>query len=791
MRKITSLMTLLLLFAVCGVKAQSVTFTPGTLQNTTPVASPADLKDGGYYLIYGSRMKRIIKQENPNSNNVSSVALNINATGLENALCLFRLEKEETTDGSYKFAIKSADGRYLQSSNSPKVDDTRQVFTITDNDGANIDGVEIQALLIQNPNGSYFADSWNYMSAWGNPADKSCKYQLFEVEPDIAEVLTYVNTTINFSDDKGNSKTIQQVYENNTTVTLPSSDFMTPSVTQITPSVENYTFNISYVNTLPFTLSKVENGQLVNPTWYKLTLRGSKYVGYRPYNLSNGNYQLTTDATQTNSSAYLWTISGDPFENSFEMHNIVYGAAKSINTNQKLDNSGTKWDALKNDTGFILRQKGTAYNCINDVSGTLGYWNSTWATTDAGSTFRVAAIATTEEIAAAEATFMQDMSTALTNMKGENSYIDGKRVGTYAEDPTQKFNEAETALASATTAAEADAPLLALRQYLNNNFVNIVAGKYYRFENKARPVEGAQLYARTDGGNTYFSTAAGKSDVETLIQVVADGGNLKFYNPNYKVYMQLPANSSEAVVPANAISEASKAEIATVGGGECRVKLAGHFTTINNAANLVYYDIDEPASRWRISTVEDVTVAIDDLGYVTRNYPFSVDLTAAREAGLQVYTVKAESATAALLEEFSGNVLAKEQPVLFYSATTGSFSLPISGEEGEIPAVNSLSGTLAPKAVTENAYILSGNSADTFGFYQLNPESNVVAANRAYLVSTSNAPVLKLNPGDATGIENVENAKSDSTWYTIDGRRVAQPAKGIYVNSRGQKVLFK
>ena len=44
--------------------------------------------------------------------------------------------------------------------------------------------------------------------------------------------------------------------------------------------------------------------------------------------------------------------------------------------------------------------------------------------------------------------------------------------------------------------------------------------------------------------------------------------------------------------------------------------------------------------------------------------------------------------------------------------------------------------------------------------------------------------------GEATGIEAVKDAQEDGVWYTIQGVRVAQPTKGLYIHN-GKKVVIK
>ncbi len=68
-------------------------------------------------------------------------------------------------------------------------------------------------------------------------------------------------------------------------------------------------------------------------------------------------------------------------------------------------------------------------------------------------------------------------------------------------------------------------------------------------------------------------------------------------------------------------------------------------------------------------------------------------------------------------------------------------------------------------------------------------------ANRAYLaVPTSelgNAPALGFGFDDeTTSIQNIERTISDNQYYTLDGRRVAEPTKGIYIIN-GKKVVVK
>ena len=88
-------------------------------------------------------------------------------------------------------------------------------------------------------------------------------------------------------------------------------------------------------------------------------------------------------------------------------------------------------------------------------------------------------------------------------------------------------------------------------------------------------------------------------------------------------------------------------------------------------------------------------------------------------------------------------------------------------------------------------YILSTNASGVVGFYLA--AGKTIPKNRAYLSTTSTgAPALDMNWGEGTtGIVNVNRETMiNNQYYTLDGRRVAQPTKGLYIFN-GKKVVIK
>ena len=124
------------------------------------------------------------------------------------------------------------------------------------------------------------------------------------------------------------------------------------------------------------------------------------------------------------------------------------------------------------------------------------------------------------------------------------------------------------------------------------------------------------------------------------------------------------------------------------------------------------------------------------------------------------------------------------------ATTTGSaINVPafISGDADDV-STNKMAGSATETtAIAANAgYILSD------GVFQ--PASaGTLPAGKAYLniaVASAHPLSLDFGDGDVTGIENLTPALSqgEGAWYDLQGRRVAQPAKGLYIVN-GKKVL--
>lgn len=139
------------------------------------------------------------------------------------------------------------------------------------------------------------------------------------------------------------------------------------------------------------------------------------------------------------------------------------------------------------------------------------------------------------------------------------------------------------------------------------------------------------------------------------------------------------------------------------------------------------------------------------------------------------------------------------------------------GDEAPVPSNNRLCGTFFGEAINgltvkdgtgaernvtrDNIRAFNINTADSrnpIGFYKLNNTVTTIPGNKAFLVLTNAEAqakgfVLEFEDGGTTGIETIENSKhstEDGVYYDLQGRRVENPTRGVYIVN-GKKVVIK
>ena len=191
-------------------------------------------------------------------------------------------------------------------------------------------------------------------------------------------------------------------------------------------------------------------------------------------------------------------------------------------------------------------------------------------------------------------------------------------------------------------------------------------------------------------------------------------------------------------------------------------------------------------------SVTSRSVTIGTTGYATFGYPFAVDLSGLVD-GQDAYTVTV-SGTKAQLTSVKGKKIPAGTGIILEGS--GNVTIPLTTESTYDVTGNELlvsDGTVTGDGNT--IYVLANDSKGV-GFYLLQNDDKL-AAGKAYLVVSGGAARQFIGFGDdneTTGITMVQGegfmVNGSDNYYDLQGRRVAQPTKGLYVVN-GKKVIIK
>jgi len=159
-------------------------------------------------------------------------------------------------------------------------------------------------------------------------------------------------------------------------------------------------------------------------------------------------------------------------------------------------------------------------------------------------------------------------------------------------------------------------------------------------------------------------------------------------------------------------------------------------------------------------------------------------------AGTQVFAVNL-TGTAITMTEITDGIVNSGQGVVLKNTSASITMTPNASASAGDYSTNSLTGTMTSITNPGNAYVLNYKAATGAGFYKLSA-SGTIGANKAYLVSGAGAPEFFSLDGGTTGIDAtlMNSEKVNSVVYDLQGRRVSQPAKGLYIVN-GKKVIIK
>lgn len=216
----------------------------------------------------------------------------------------------------------------------------------------------------------------------------------------------------------------------------------------------------------------------------------------------------------------------------------------------------------------------------------------------------------------------------------------------------------------------------------------------------------------------------------------------------------------------------------------------------NNATLTLTYTAATGA--YTLTTDATVEVAISAAGYATYSNSQQYEISGAEA----VYIVKELTASKnAELYEVTGAIPAgagvivkgSEKFTVALSTATTTADVSESWLIGSNDYTYDITGTYPAEmgGGSYTGYILADGSHGV-GFYEIDSSDNTIAAHKAFLAVPESAGARAfIGFGDTTGIMDINReATTNNRYYTLDGRLVENPTKGIYIVN-GKKVVVK
>ena len=387
-----------------------------------------------------------------------------------------------------------------------------------------------------------------------------------------------------------------------------------------------------------------------------------------------------------------------------------------------------------------------------------------------------------EDYTIPEAFFLYKAGSTLTGWNdGVNTYAPGAKISNVTADValTAVFTDNTVALGDATTIVNwtfdrsAGAPTIACE----NSEIDYV---------QHTTISGTRLDA--------------VMHVYTKKNEVIDGKTGKLNNANSANNGQVNAGTKftipvvpGAVIAYNGTSGTAEAGDITFGGENGFV--SGAITTYTYTGATGTLDIIDTKGGFYPSGISvfypgsTVTAEIGSTGWATFCTVVPLDFTSV--TGLKAYIVTGHEGTAITTTQITGSVPANT-PLLLEGATA---EIPVAASSSTDVSANKLvagTGAAISKEDGKTKYVLTAEGV-TAVFKRIDATKATVAVGKAYLKFNEeiSAPALSLEiNGDVTGIDTIQKQTVNGEFYNLNGQRVAQPTKGLYIVN-GKKVVIK
>ena len=456
-----------------------------------------------------------------------------------------------------------------------------------------------------------------------------------------------------------------------------------------------------------------------------------------------------------------------------------------------------------------------------DPTKTTGTVYSTPIEITTATTIKAIAIKGDDVSSVATAVYTINVASPTFNLEGGSSYMQGTNITITSAGNTIYYNlttDGSTPGNPTNASTEYTAPIV-----LGSGTTKIKAIAYDTYGNASSVI--TRTYTGMALASLPFSwtgtSSAGKDELDAETGVALSLGSnyaesnapyrLKFDGVGKNVTIYTDAKPENVYFTAklfNAASTGSKMKVQGSDDGitftdieEFTIKGAAsatfEFTTSNafaathRAVKLVMSSKDQNVAVGSIIISSAIPVTITDADYATFVSDKKTDFAG---TGITAYTAKVNgnSVTLTSIEKVPANT-----PVVVYKdvAATTTFAVPVTTADIAEVSENDLwvsDGTTATSA--NNVYVL-GNNTEGIGFYKWTGASSL-SAGKVYLnVPAESRDYLTFAFEDqATGVGaslmNSEKCKVNSDIFDLQGRRVVNPTKGLYIVN-GKKVIVK
>ena len=145
------------------------------------------------------------------------------------------------------------------------------------------------------------------------------------------------------------------------------------------------------------------------------------------------------------------------------------------------------------------------------------------------------------------------------------------------------------------------------------------------------------------------------------------------------------------------------------------------------------------------------------------------------------------------MHEIGNKIVEKGEAVVLKSS--GNLVMTQTTDDSENGDDNDLKGVSDPSGVTaadpSTTYVLNHTKENGVGFYKLK-SGITLGYGKAYLTYPASGAREFIGFGNTTSIQAIDNGQLtiDNVVYDLQGRRVSQPTKGLYIVN-GKKVVVK